>query len=226
MKKVLLISIIFLFTACDFLKGEDDSTNNQAVPNPSNYSADVHYAKVTDSDIMASNPSKVIVHKFFKYICGHCMEMTPLIDDLIQSKYQAEVEYVKVPVSGDGVKLLHAKLFFLKHKANTSDNLDSLLFTLTDMHKKEGYEIEQQKESYKGFFSRYGITGEQFDTFLMSQEVQDSLDVAANTMKALDVTGTPTIVVGGKYRINTDYFNDDHDIMPLVEYLIEVVQSE
>jgi len=43
---------------------------------------------------------------------------------------------------------------------------------------------------------------------------------ADSQIKAMQVTGTPTLVVAGKYRVNNENLTSNDDMIELVKYLV------
>ena len=228
MKKLLICLTMFIFVACNFINDDEDTTSVKAtVENPHNFQDGVHYSIIEGTErLEVSDPTKkIILHFCFKMMCGHCKAFYPLVDSLMQH-YLDDVEYVKIHSTGKGIKDLHAKMFYLQETVE-SDDLDTELFNLTAENVGEGLEIEDQIVKYKALFEQYGVSGETFDEYVNSQEAVDRLGESTILIEDLEIKEIcPAVVVGGKYRIYTGHFDSDYDILPLIDYLIELSQSE
>ena len=71
------------------------------------------------------------------------------------------------------------------------------------------------------FYQRVtGVKAADFVAASKSFGVDLKVRQADSQIKAMKVTGTPTLVVAGKYRVNNENLKSLEDIIPLVKYLV------
>jgi thiol:disulfide interchange protein DsbA len=88
----------------------------------------------------------------------------------------------------------------------------------------------QKKKLLRGpqifpLFEKHGVTKEQFDKTYKSFGVKSMVQQADARARAYGITGTPEIVVNGKYRISASMTGSQNKMMDVAEYLIKKEQA-
>ena len=221
MKTLFLCSLLLLFSGCRVL--EDDASKKN-IPNPHNFTQDVHYVMLDEtSQLPSEDTSKVLLVEFFKYSNSSCKELHPLVHKLMQ-KFPKQIELQKYPLGEEEIKTLHSQMFFIKEEVETEDDLDSLLFDLTSEH-KNGYSLDEQVESYRALFEQYDVSPEEFDEILLSQEMDFLINDSKSVANDLGIDGIPALIVG-KYKVKMASLSNIREVAALLDYLIQVSQTE
>ena len=189
------------------------------------YEEGVHFRLLPDSMQVRDlgDTSRITVTEFFWYGCSRCLEFNPLIHDLIDD-HPDSVELYKVPLNGLGVKELHAQMYYMRKSVDTEDNLDSILFDLI-VNQVGTQEKDEQIVEYKKLFEGYGMASEDFDAIMESDELAEYLSTIDSLATRLEVTTTPIVIVDGRYRVLAGGFEEDHEMIPAVDYLIQYAKE-
>ena len=78
--------------------------------------------------------------------------------------------------------------------------------------------IEDVAKFYAG---RGGVTADQFVQAAKSFSVEARMKQSDGLVKAYQVSGTPTLVVAGKYRIENSLLSGNNDFIDLIRFLIQ-----
>ena len=70
-----------------------------------------------------------------------------------------------------------------------------------------------------------GVSGEQFSKAFDSFGVNSQVRQADSRARSARITGTPEIVVAGKYRVNTRGAGGQSQMLKIADYLIEKERS-
>jgi thiol:disulfide interchange protein DsbA len=156
----------------------------------------------TDYDLInppqpTEDPKKVEVIEFFWYGCPHCLEFEPDLNAWLKTKPQ-NVLFIRQPAVFNDVWAAHAKAFFTAEALGVSDKLHADFFDAIQ-HKKEKLTTE---EDLAKFFVAHGVSEDDFHKAYKSFAVDSKMRLAAATGPRYGITGTPSLVVNGKYLIS------------------------
>jgi thiol:disulfide interchange protein DsbA len=71
------------------------------------------------------------------------------------------------------------------------------------------------------YFKGFGIEREKYKSVASSFGVQSAVKQADQRMKQWNITGVPTLIVNGKYRVSASRDLGTHEILDAVNFLIE-----
>ena len=156
----------------------------------------------TDYDVInppqpTEDAKKVEVIEFFWYGCPHCLEFEPDLNAWIKTKPQ-NVQFIRQPAVFNEVWAAHAKAFYTAESLGVADKLHADFFDAIQ-HKKEKLISE---DDLAKFFVAHGISEDDFHKAYKSFAVDSKMRVAAATGPRYGITGTPSIVVNGKYLVS------------------------
>ena len=225
MKRLFALFTVLILTGC--LSSNDEDNDSDQMEVMITLEEGVHYTVIPESQhITHGTPSKVTVTAFFRYGCSLCHEFDPKLEAFLKS-YGDGAELIKTPYVKEGLPVieLHAKIFFIRQEVETDDDIDEKLFDLT-LNGLVGLEIEDMVVKYAEFFEDYGISSEDFNAKLESDEMKDKMAEAKAFQDKMGVDGTPRVFVGSKYFITNNAFDTFDDMVKGVEQLIALVGSE
>lgn len=142
-----------------------------------------------------ADPTKVEVMEFFWYGCPHCYHFEPDLNAWLKKK-PANVDFIRQPAIFNERWGAHAKAFFTAE----------LLGVLDKVHKDFYDAIQNQKRSLESeedlaaFFKEHGVTDEAFRNAYKSFAVDAKMRQAEAMGPRYGITGTPALVINGKYR--------------------------
>lgn len=148
------------------------------------------------------NPAKVEVKEFFSYGCSHCYQFEPFLNGWLKHKPES-VDFIRQPVVfGRPQWAIYARIYFTAEALGVVDKIQS------DVYKSIYTEEKplQSDEEIAKFFAQHGVSesdfSKTFKSFSVDLKVKQA-DAVINNYKK--VTGTPTLVVNGKYVVRGDY---------------------
>lgn len=167
------------------------------------------------------NNSKIEVLEFFWYGCPHCDKLHPHIKSWLKNKPD-DVSFRYVPtifrpdwVSGakifytiktiQATEVLHDKVYDAIHRDKIDLNKEPILF---DWVEKQGIEREKFEKAYHSF------------------SVQNQVAKSTQMSRQYQLTGTPSIVVDGKYLTSGSMGGSPENTIKILEKLVEKTRKE
>lgn len=163
--------------------------------------------------IRTTYPDKIEVAEAFSYGCSHCFHFEPALSTWL-TKLPADVYFVRVPVIWDNdIRALHAKMYFTALQLKKLDTLHSAIFTAIHVNKKS----LDDEGAIAAFFNDNGVDAKAFAKTFNSFGVDSQVKQSEAKVRGFNVTGTPTVIVNGKYKI----MGDPQKIIDVTNFLIE-----
>jgi thiol:disulfide interchange protein DsbA len=112
---------------------------------------------------------------------------------------------------------LHARAFYTAQVLGVFDTMHPALFQAMNVdHKRLANEDEIQ-----ALFVANGVAAEDFSKAFNSFGVSSQVKQAAARAKAAKITGTPALMVDGKYHVSTRKAGSQADMLKVSDFLIE-----
>lgn len=178
------------------------------------YKAGEHYA-VLREPVKTRDPNKIEVVESFWYGCPHCYHLEPMIVEWL-SKTQEDVDFWRSPAMWRDVMVVHARAFYA---AKTLDILDKIHMPLFEVLIVERRKLATEQEM-ADFFAEHGIAAEKFKKAYNSFSVTSGVRLADSRSRSYKITGTPEIVVNGKYRVDAKMAGGQQQMLDIAEFLI------
>jgi thiol:disulfide interchange protein DsbA len=186
-------------------------------PAPAAYALGKDYLQVPDPQ-KPDNPKRISVEEFFWYGCPHCFHLEPTLAAWVKKK-PADVDFIPVPNTlGRPIGELHARAFYVAQALGILDKTHESMFEAAQA--QAAVTPEDIRELY---VRKAGIKPSDFDGLISSFVVDSNVRRGEQQAITYGVTGTPTIVVGGKYLINA---RDGADMMKLLDFVVDKVRKE
>lgn len=207
MKKILSLLIILLMP---FLA------------NCSDYKAGKQYTKVSE---VASK--KVEVREYFSFYCPHCRNFEPMVSELKKSLPEdVAFEYNHVDflrAASPQIQQLLSKGLVVAQQLGMEKKLMAALFNYIQVQRA----TVSSEQDLRNIFVLNGADGEKVDKLMKSFSVNSKAKAMKKHQehlnKARGITGVPTLVVNGKYRVNLaelDKKDPQQDLKKLVKHLL------
>ena len=166
--------------------------------------------------IRSAEPDKVEVHEFFWYGCGHCYNFEPLV--VQWKKTLPEDVIVKgSPAIWNKPMELHAQAFYTAEVLGVLDDVHLPLFQALNV---DGKRLQSEK-AIGALFAQHGVDRKEFSRAFNSFGVGSMTRQANARARAARVTGTPEMMVNGKYRITTRKAGSQANMLKIADFLIE-----
>lgn len=184
------------------------------------YEEGKHYF-VLDEPVRTITPGKIEVTEVFWYGCGHCYTFEPVINAW-EKTLGDDVELVKSPAVWRKNMETHARIFYTAKVLGVLDQVHERVFEA--MH-KQGKRLENPDEIYQ-LFAQAGVEREKFDKVFSSFGVTSQVQQADARARGFKITGTPEMIVDGKYRVSTASAGSQAEMLKVAKFLIEKVRAE
>jgi len=163
-----------------------------------------------------STPDKVEVVELFWYGCPHCNELEPFVMSWLANKPE-DVEFVRMPaILGGGWELL-AKAYYTAELLGVVDKVHHALFDA--IHKQR--QKFRNEADVQALFSNQGVSAEDFTKTFNSFAVVVKTNNARQMTRRYAISGVPTLIVNGKYSTSGSLAGGSHNIMNVVNFLVE-----
>lgn len=184
------------------------------------WTAGEHYDVISPA-IRTSESNKVEVHEFFWYGCGHCYNFEPMVVQWKKTLPQ-DVVVKGSPAIWNKPMELHAQAFFTAEALGVLDDVHLPLFQALNV---DGKQLQSEKE-IGTLFEKHGVDREEFSKAFNSFGVGSMTRQANARARAAKITGTPEMMVNGKYRITSRKAGSQANMLKIANFLIEKERAE
>jgi len=179
------------------------------------YRAGVHY-ELVDNPTTVRDPSKIEVTEVFWFGCNHCYALEPYIARW-KKDVPADVAFIKSPATWNEMLKTHANIYytakalgieqqFVPAAFNTIQNEGRMLTGNTELeYYFRGFDIDRNK--YKAVSTSFGV--------------RNAVEQADKKMKQWKVTGVPSLIVNGKYKVSASRAVRTDQLFDVVDFLVE-----
>ncbi|MFE8070562.1 thiol:disulfide interchange protein DsbA/DsbL [Marinobacteraceae bacterium S3BR75-40.1] len=175
-----------------------------------------HYTKLP-TPVGTDHPDKIEVAEVFWYGCPHCYNFKPKVEEWAKD-LPDDVEFVLWPAALNPSWQNHARAFFVAKVLGVLDKVHDPLFNaLGRDHRRD---LSSQEE-LADFFAKHGVDRERFNQAWNSFGVNTLYEKIQSRIRGAFVTGTPSMIVNGKYRVSAGQAGGHDEMLKIVDYLIE-----
>lgn len=164
-----------------------------------------------------ASDGKIELAEVFSYQCVHCAEFQPLVTQYT-SKLPADVRWEYVPAVFGGTWDEFARAYFAADVMGVQKRTHDAVFN--------GVFIEQKiktgkPEEIADLYASLGVDRAKFLATMSSFGVTAKLNRAKQFGLRTGVTGTPTLIINGKWRVNVTPDRGFKGMLETANYLIE-----
>ena len=174
-----------------------------------------HY-EILDSPSVTRDPSKVEVVEVFWFGCNHCFALESYILPW-KKTLPKDVDYWKSHATWNPTLKIHARLFYSAKALGIEDKIVPGAFTAIQ---REGRFLTGNSE-LEYFFKGFGVEKEKYLSVSNSFGVNNAVKQADNRMRQWTITGVPTLIVNGKYKVSGTREVGTDRLLDVVDFLIE-----
>lgn len=186
---------------------------------PEEFKQDVDY-ELIDPPQPTVDPSKIEVREFFWYGCPHCYHFEPDLNAWLKKKPD-NVVFVRQPAIFNARWAAHAKAYYT---AEALGVVDEVHVDFYDAIQNKKQALESEAELAK-FFADHGISEDAFRKAYKSFAVDTRMRQAEPMAARYGVTGTPNVIVNGKYRIAPQQAKSFPRMIAIMNHLIDKESS-
>lgn len=193
-----------------------------AVAKANNFVEGTHYSELSTTINKRPNSQKE-VREFFSFYCPGCYRHEPVISAL-KAKLPADVPLIKNHIDGmPGRDLVIeqglSKALITAKILKIEDKITAAIFSYIHVNRS----TFSNNEDIKRLFLLNGVDAKRFDKIFNSFSVKTGINKMNKSTKALrnqGVTRVPTIIVNGRYMVETGAIKSKEQYIALVLYLL------
>jgi thiol:disulfide interchange protein DsbA len=179
------------------------------------YQEGEHYKTLKPAQPTSVGPGKVEVVEVFWYACGHCYLIEPTLDSWMKNGKPANVELVRLPAMWNDVLKTHARVYYTAELLGKLPALHSEIYREINVR---GNRLDTPAK-IEAFFVSKGVSKAEFQKAFSSFAVETKLSRAEDLNRRYRITGTPTVVVNGKYVTDVRMAGSEAKLFELVNEL-------
>ena len=208
--RTLLSTFATLAAACSLALGALISAPSHA----DDYVEGEHYDVI--SPAVRASSEKIEVTEFFWYGCGHCYNFEPQLSQWKKSLPE-DVELKGSPAIWNRLMEIHAKAFYTAEVLGVLDQVHMPIFQALNVDRKR----LASEDELASIFAANGVAKDDFKKAFNSFGVGSQVRQANARARSAKITGTPEMMVAGKYRITTRKAGGQAEMLKIVDFLIE-----
>lgn len=202
-----------------------------ALAAPTQWVEGTHYVVLDQAQPTTVPAGKVEVMEVFSYGCPFCNKFQPLMHQL-ERQLPKNAQMVFLPASFSAAEdwPLFQRAYFTAQALGIADRTHQAIYDAvwktgelavedptTNQLKRPLPSLEDVAHCYARLT---GVSAQTFVTTAQSFGVEARMHEADAQVMAMQIPGTPCIVVDGKYRIVMDSLHSIDDVIPLVKFLV------
>ena len=174
----------------------------------------VHYQLIQPAQPTA-NADKVEVVEVFGYTCPHCANFQPHMDSWLERQGD-DVDFSRIPVVFSPAWEPFARAYYTALALNVLDQSHGALFDALHKQRKP----LRSPEDLATFFTEFGVSEEDFLKTTKSFAVNTRVTRGTTTAQRYGVTGTPSMVINGRYLTTGRMAGSMQKVIQVTDYLI------
>lgn len=204
---VALLGLVFSLSAC-------------AQETSSEYVEGQHYV-LLEQAVRTTDPGKIEVAEVFAYSCPHCFDFEPLLHAW-EKKQPADVYLSQTHAMWNPQMEPLVRGYYTSIALKVKDKTHMAIFTALHLEQKQIVTAEQ----WADFFAGYGVDKAKALSTYNSFGVTSQIKQAEARARSYKVTGTPEMVVDGKYRISARSAGGHAEMLKVVDFLVAKARAE
>jgi protein dithiol oxidoreductase (disulfide-forming) len=177
--------------------------------------------QVIDPPVPTETGKKVEVLEFFYYGCPHCYELEPYLKAWAK-RQPNDVVFRPVPAVFRDSWVPLTKTYFALEAIGELPRLHDKVFAT--LH-EEGLALSHEETMFN-WAAKNGIDRNKFSDTYKSFAVQSKVQRAIQQTKAYHITGTPSVVVNGKYLTSSTMAGSHEQLGAVLDELVAMARNE
>ena len=178
------------------------------------YVEGTHYERLPEP-VRTADPARIEVVELFWYGCSHCFQFEPLLAKW-EPALANDVEFHRSPAMWNKLMAVHAQAFYAAEALGVLGKLNQPLFEALNVQRKR---LESEDEIAE-LFAANGVTDADFRKAFNSFGVQSKVKQADARQRSYKTTGTPEMIVNGKFRVSARLAGSPEAMLKVVDFLI------
>ncbi|WP_312736555.1 thiol:disulfide interchange protein DsbA/DsbL [Stenotrophomonas sp.] len=175
------------------------------------------YQLISNGQPFQPAAGKVEVVEIFGYVCPACAAFQPLVGPW-KAGLPSDVNFVYVPAMFGGTWDNYARAFYAAQTLGVQEKTHEALYAA--IHSQQTLKGERGADSVDDiakFYAGYGVDPKQFAATMGSFAVNAKTNSAKQFAQRSQISGTPSIIINGKYLVKGKTFPD---MLRIADHLI------
>jgi len=182
----------------------------------------IHY-EVLPIPVATATPGKIEVVEIFSYGCGACFRFDPVVEAW-RAKLPPDVAFRRIPAMFRQEWAILGQAFYTAEALGVSEQLHGALFDAIHLR---GVDFRSPQVLAGIFRDAAGVDEADFDRTFNSFGVRSKTQQADANGRMYRLSGVPTLVVDGRYRIYGGSIDaSTTGMLAVVDYLVAKVREE
>jgi len=175
----------------------------------------VNYKLLTPAQPTSVEPGQVEVVEVFWYACGHCYALEPKLEAWDKRGRPAEARLVRLPATWNNMLKTHARVFYTVE-----------LLGKPNLHQDVWREINLKGNrldtpaTIEAFFTSRGVAKADFQRAFSGFAIDSKIMKAEDLNRRYKITGTPTVIVNGKYVTDVAMAGSEDKLFEVINALV------
>lgn len=170
--------------------------------------AGTDYVEITNGQPFQPVAGKVEVVEIFGYVCPACAAFQPLVGPW-KAGLPGDVNFIYVPAMFGGTWDDYARAFYAAQTLGIQEKTHEPLYAA--IHAEQSLKGERGRDSVDdiaAFYAKHGADAKQFTATMSSFAVNAKTNAAKQFALRSQITGTPSLIIDGKYLVKGKSFQD------------------
>lgn len=160
---------------------------------------------------------KIEVAEIFGFVCPACNAFQPKIAAW-KAGLPSDVHFVYVPAMFGGTWDNYAKAFYAAQNLGVEDKTHDALYAAIHVTQElKGERGRDTPEDIAAFYAKHGVDAKKFLAEMNGFSVNGQTNKAKQFAQRSEITGTPSVIVNGKYLVKGKGFDD---MLRIADHLI------
>ncbi len=174
-----------------------------------------------DEPVRPLDPNKIEVAEVFAYTCPHCFHFEPMIEAWMKTQ-KSDVVLVQTHTQWAAAMEPYQRGFYTAVVLKIKDKVQLPVFKAVHEERK----VLGDAQAWADLFANYGVTKEAVLSTYDSFVVTGMIAQAETRVRGYKVSGTPELVVDGKYRISSRLEGGHQEMLKVAQFLVNKVRTE
>ena len=179
------------------------------------YQEGVHFQLLKNPSAVR-DVSKIEVVEVFWFGCNHCYALESYLNQW-KKGLSSDVDFWKSHATWNEILKIHARMFYTARALGIDKQLVPAAFNTIQT---EGRRLTGNSE-LEYYFKGFGVEREKYKSVSSSFGVSSALNQADKRMQQWNITGVPTLIVNGKYKVSASRNVGTDDLLDVVDFLVE-----
>lgn len=180
------------------------------------YIAGTHY-KVLEPAVRTADADKIEVLEIFWYGCPACYTFEPVLNNWVDNR-EADIAFVRFPGVFNSLMKVHAQIYYMSQALGITDQTHDNVFDALVPQRKT---LSTEREIVD-LFAEFGVDRIEAEKAFNSFAVRTKTNQAEKLTRDYKPSGTPSMVVNGKYLVSiAGPVNSQQEMLRVVDFLTE-----